>query len=786
MQVEQIYIYLVNQFGKPVEIMKNILFTFFLFVSGISVGQDSTTTKNPVTNISEFNSAVEKAGPGDVITLANGVWKDAELIFKGNGTKDQPITLNVESKGKVTLAGKSSLKLAGEFLIVDGLYFKNGYTPSNSVIEYRLDDENIANNSTVQNCVIENFTQPSRDTKDHWVELWGRNNALKNNYIAGKSNTGPTVRVFLKGNENINTHHQITHNYFGERPRKGGPHGETMQIGSSETSMTPAYVNVSENLFYRCNGEVEIISSKSNFNSFKNNVFFESEGSLVLRHGNYATIDGNIFIGNDNSEFIGGIRVINTGHWITNNYFYKLKGTEFRAPLAVMNGIPKSPLNRYNQVTDVVVAYNSFIDNKSPWHFSVGSNVDKSEVLPASEIRSARPERILVANNLIYSESEQKLPVVAYDTVDGVKFKNNILNSPNESEVQDKGMITQDFEIKQLSEYLYAPAENLNDVYDGFDFETIEKDLFGNDRTEDNSIGAVTLPVSNNAKLVNKKLYGPDWFNPEIEKKKAEVVQVSTSEELIKALQNAKSGGIIELKSGTYKLENSIVIDKRISLRSKNKAKLQFSESNSTPAFQMNPGGSLKIENIDLSGNKNRDAFGTLNENMSSAYNLWVDNSEIKDFKNLLEVSQRSFADTISITNSSVKDLQAGINLAEETDDKGEYNAEFVYITNSEFENIQNEVLDYHRGGYDESTIGGNLVFTGNTIKNSGTSEATEILLKTRGIVNVEMANNNFIDNPVKFIAILWGAKGQEPVNNTIENSGEIKVEENLKQKLMY
>lgn len=766
--------------------MKYTLLSLILFFIGINFAQNTSKQETLVNDIGEYNNAVSNAKPGDVITLANGIWKDAELIFKGKGTKDQPITLNVESKGKVSLEGKSSLKLAGEYLIVDGLYFKNGYTPSNAVIQFKVDDENIANHSTVKNCVIEDFTQPSRATNDHWIELWGRNNTFKNNYIAGKSNTGPTFRVYLKGNENINTHHQITHNYFGERPRKGGPHGETLQIGSSETSMTPAYVNVSENLFYRCNGEVEIISSKSNFNSFKNNVFLESEGSLVLRHGNYATIDGNAFIGNDNSEFIGGIRVINTGHWITNNYFYKLKGAEFRAPLAVMNGIPKSPLNRYNQVTDVVVAYNSFIDNKSPWYFSVGSNVDKSEVLPASEIRSARPERVLLANNLVYNQSPEEPLIIAYDTVDGVTFKRNIINYPNKSEVQDSGIITKDLEIKQLSEYLYAPAENLTDVYHGFDFEAIEKDLFGNNRSEDNSIGAVTLPVPNNAKLVDKKLYGPDWFSPEKENRKAEVVQVSTSKELLEAVQNAGSGDIIELKSGTYKLENSIVIDKRISLRSKNKAKLQFSESNSTPAFLMNPGGSLKIENIDLGGSKNRDAFGTLKENMSSAYNLWVVNSEIKDFKNLLEVSQRSFADTISIANSTIKDLQAGINLAEETDDKGEYNAEFVYITNSEFENIEKEVLNYYRGGYDESTIGGNLVFTGNTIKNSGISESTDILLRTRGIVNVELSNNTFQDNPVEFIAILWGAKGQSPKDNNMENSGEIKVEENLKQKLMY
>lgn len=83
------------------------------------------------------------------------------------------------------------------------------------------------------------------------------------------------MRVFLDGNEHVNNYHQIINNHFGPRPRKGGPHGETIQIGDSETSMTPSYTNVENNLFDRCNGEVEIISSKSNFNEFKKMCFLK-------------------------------------------------------------------------------------------------------------------------------------------------------------------------------------------------------------------------------------------------------------------------------------------------------------------------------------------------------------------------------------------------------------------------------------------------------------------------------------------------------------------------------
>ena len=403
----------------------------------INISCFAQTNKKLVTNPAELENAIKSAEPGDNIVLASGVWENLEINFYARGEKDNPITLSAETPGKVTLEGQSYLKIGGEYLVVDGLYFRNGYTPNNTVIDFRINKNKIANNCKVINCVIEDFNQPNRYDQDHWVEFYGRYNQLDRCYLAGKFNQGPTIRVHLNGNEHIRNYHKITNNHFGPRPRKGGPKAETMQIGDSYTSMTPSYVQVNNNYFEKCNGEVEIISSKSNFNEFRNNIFFECEGSLVMRHGNYCMIDGNIFIGNETNEFIGGIRVINTGHWITNNYFYGLKADEFRSPLAIMNGIPKSPLNRYNQVTDVVIAYNSWVNCTSPWQFSVGANMNKKDVLPQSEIRSARPERIVIANNLIYNEHSDSLPLKSYDKIDGVLFKNNFIDNPGyESEFE--------------------------------------------------------------------------------------------------------------------------------------------------------------------------------------------------------------------------------------------------------------------------------------------------------------------------------------------------------------
>lgn len=756
-----------------------------LFSFGIK--EDKNTIR--VNNQEELQSAIKNVRAGDEIVLANGIWKDIQIKFYGKGTKEAPIVLRAETAGKVTIEGVSNLKIGGTYLEVRGLYFKNGYTPSNTVIDFHIDSKNIANNCKVTDCVIENFTQPNRNKKDQWIEFWGRHNQLDHCYIAGKSNSGPTILVVLRGNEQINNYHQITNNYFGPRPRKGGPHGETLQIGDSNTSMVPSYTNVANNLFERCDGEVEIISNKSNNNEYRNNIFYKCEGSLVLRHGNYCTIDGNIFIGDKNSEFMGGIRVINTGHLITNNYFYNIRGKEFRSALAVMNGVPKSPQNRYNQVTDVVVTYNTFVDCKTPWQFSVGANMDKSDVLPAQEIRSARPERMIVANNIIFNHIADEFPIKAYDTVDGVLFKNNIINSNNKSDVKEEGIKTSNFSTTKLSDWLYVPTADQQEVYAGFEFENIKQDVFSNSRVIANGVGAIVLPVDKSKATINKKGYGPHWFLAETLKEALKTVQVASEDELATALAKATSGTTIELKKGVYTIATTLVIDKKITIKSQDQKKrpvIHYLGQANTPAFLMEAGGNLTLENIILKGGNEQYAFATKEKGMYSAYNLKVKNAEIDEFDYVLKAYKNSFADTISIDSSVIKNCKRGLELADENDDLGEYNAEFIYITNSKFDTIQNSILDYYRGGYDESTIGGNLTFKNNTITNCGKEDKSGILIKTTGIVNVIIAKNNFLNNPVKFIAILWGEKGQESKENIIKNSGEFKTEQNLKQKMMY
>ena len=753
----------------------------------ISCTSDVNTTL--VHNNDELKNAISNAKAGDEIIMANGVYKDINIRFTGNGTDNNPITIKAETPGKVFIEGKSDLKFGGEYLMVEGLHFRNGHSPSDAVIEFKLDNENIGNHCTVINCVIEDFNKPERDDSDRWVQFWGRHNTLKQCYIAGKTNRGPTIRVDLKGNEHINNYHQIVNNHFGPRPPKGGPSGETIQIGDSYSSMSPSYTYVANNLFEECNGEVEIISSKTNFNEFRNNVFYKSEGSLVTRHGNYCTIDGNYFIGDGKNENIGGIRIINTGHWVTNNYFYNIIGKNFRSPLAVMNGIPKSPLNRYNQVTDVVVAYNTYINCKSPWQFGVGTNISQKDVLPPSEIRSARPERMLVANNIIYNEHGDTTPIIEHDEADGVTFKSNIINNQGVDFKEYDGLEAASFELKEIGENLFAPAlDNEVEPYQGFGFETIAKDLFGNSRAEKNRIGAILNTEAKDPMILDKSKYGANWYSNIIAPKEPNTLTVTNKTGDLEAkIAQAENGDIIVLSSGKYNIDSSLVINKSITIQSQDdKAEILFTGSENTPLFELNPKGHLTLNNVILKGNKLQYAFASLKENMYTHFGLKVTGCDISDFKFVLKVYKQSFAERITFENTAVSDCDNGLELSEETNDKGDYNTEYLTITNCQFNKVQSNVIDYYRGGYDESTIGGNLIVKNSSFTNCGAQEETGILLNSTGIVNVDISNNTFKNNQVKLVALLWGAKNNSHADNEIINSGEIRVEENLKMKLMY
>ena len=271
-----------------------------------------------------------------------------------------------------------------------------------------------------------------------------------------------------------------------------------------------------------------------------------------------------------------------------------------------------------------------------------------------------------------------------------------------------------------------------------------------------------------------------------MEAKEATTHSVTNAAELASKLQEAESGDILDLKEGTYEISKSLVINKSITIQSKGNAEIVYSGAENTPALELHPYGKLTLKGIKLKGTNSQYAFASLKKNMSNHFGLDVFDSEISNFNYALKVYKQSFSEEITFKNTKISDCENGIELSEETNDRGDYNTEYLTIDNCQFTNVKQNVVDYYRGGYDESTIGGNLLISNSTFTNCAAKEKNKRLFNHNGIVNVNITKNTFKNNPVQFVTILWGAKNNVESDNTFTNSGKIITEENLKLKTFY
>ena len=692
-----------------------------------------------VNNQQEYHEAREKLGPGDAVVLANGVWNDFEIVFEGKGKDGKPIALMAQEKGKVVLSGQSNLSLAGEHLLVSGLVFKNGYTPTDSVISFRAPNGELANHSRVTEVVIDGFSNPERYETDYWVSIYGKHNRFDHNHVSGKGNKGVLLAVRLKDPKSRENHHLIDHNYFGPRSVLGSNGGETLRIGTSHYSLSNSFTRVENNYFDRCDGEVEIISVKAGSNELRGNLFYEARGTLTLRHGNDNLVEENVFLGNG-ADHTGGIRVINKNQTIRNNYLEGLTGYRFGGGLVVMNGVPDSPINRYHQVDGAVIEHNSLV-NVEHVQFAAGSD----------EERSAVPVNSTFASNLIFGEDGRD-SFTLYDDVSGIAFSNNVLNEV------EAPKLAQGFDNRKVE---MARAEN------GLLYPSA-KDLAG--------VGA-----KRGLKVLEKSQTGVSWY-PKPDSR----IRFRTGKEmdikpgpgaLESAVAQAGAGDVIRLAPGEYLASRVLIIDKPLTILGKGKSTIEFQRS---ALFEIADGGSLELSGLTVSGASSPDNVGNAvirssRYSMLVNYQIKIDNTQFTDLDvnrhfNVLNVSKSTMADRVDITDSSFEDVSGAIlKLDKEYDDYGIYNAEYVSIKNSQFTNVQGALADLYRGGTDESTFGPHFYLSGSELRNVGkgskNKSASSIYL--HGVQVTTIKDNVFVDSaPIKLNHTVG-----EPVSKVLNNS---------------
>lgn len=665
-----------------------------------------------------YKKAIKKVKAGDNIVLANGTYNNFEILFEGTGTKDKPITLAAETKGKVFLTGQSNLRLAGKHLVVSGLVFKDGFTPSSAVVSFRSNKNNLAFHSRVTEVVIDNFSNPDKRESDYWVAIYGQYNRLDHNYLSGKRNKGVTVAVRLNTEESQENHHQIDHNYFGPRPILGSNGGETLRIGTSHYSLSNSFTVVENNYFDRCDGEVEIISVKSGQNKIRNNVFFESRGTLTLRHGNGNLIEENVFIGNG-VDHTGGIRVINKDQIIRNNYLEGLTGYRFGSGFTVMNGVPNSSINRYHQVENALIENNTFVNVK---HIQLAAGSDAE--------RSAVPIKSTIKNNLIINEDDNQ-PFTLFDDVSGIKFKGNVANTVA-LESLASGIEKQGVELKRAENGLLYPVSS---------------------KLADKGAKKTLTPTL-------KSETGPSWYakvDSLVAFESGKTVHVKAENDaLFDAVVAASDGDILILADGEYEARKMIDINKTLSIKAQHKGKAVITFQRST-LFQISDGGSLTLDGLTITGNSSPDASGnTLVRSqkwgMVDNYRFVMRNSSVNALDinhsfHFFDAGNGSFADYIELTNNHFTNITGDfLRLNKEIEDLGIYNAEYVILKNNTFDGVQGTLVNLYRGGTDESTFGPHLVMLDNTVINSGKGKRnkTSSSLYLHGVQVTNVENNSF------------------------------------------
>ncbi len=455
-----------------------------------------------VSSANDIQNALGSLQPGDNLIMTDGVWTNQEIELNGFGTSTNPITLRAQTPGGVVLNGDSTLDISGDWLVVDGLRFEGGALSdgSRAIVEFR-GDFGAATNSRFTNSAIISYNPGNINDRYHWVELFGQDNRVDNNYFEDHNHSGVTVVV--RRDDSSQNRHLIDSNHFADRPEGNGNGFETIRVGTSSQSLSDSFTVVENNLFERTDGEIEIISNKSGNNTFRYNTFRESAGTLTLRHGNDSLVEGNFFLGAGKNRS-GAIRVIGERQTVVNNYIANVDDRAGGA-VSISAGVDGSAVNEYFQVKDAVIAHNTIVN-------TIEEMITFDDGLGSSG-RTLLAEDVTVANNVFRSSG-----ATIFEGVEGSgwTWEGNIaFGGSLGPKAGDPGITVVDPELNQGSDGLWRPSATSPVInagvgnYGGL----FSDDMDGQPRIGVFDVGADEVsPTAIVRKPLEAGDIGPDWL----------------------------------------------------------------------------------------------------------------------------------------------------------------------------------------------------------------------------------------------------------------------------------
>ena len=656
----------------------------------------------------QFKAAVKTAKPGDSIILANGEWRDFQAVFTGEGRAGKPITLTAQTKGKVALTGQSNLRIGGRHLVVSGLIFRDGASPTGEVISFRRDSKSFAQDSRVTEVVIDRFSKPDRRAEDIWVALYGTGNRVDHSHFEGKTNAGVTLAVIRRAGQPLDNRHRIDHNYFGPRPPLGSNGGETIRIGTSEESLSASNSIVERNIFDRTSGEVEIVSVKSGGNILRENLILSSQGAFVLRHGNGNLVERNIFLGG-NVPDSGGVRIINRDQIVRDNYFEGLAGKDLKSAISVMNGVPDSVINRYHQVANALIERNSIIDS-ARIAFAAGADAE----------RSAPPIDSRFQHNLIAGANGAD-PFRADGDIAGIALAGNV-QAKVASPLLTSGVEQRDIELIRAPNGLLYPA--------------------------DPALAQVGAP--RDLTPVKREDVGASWYRPaaaEAAFGTGRTIPLTPAASLAQAVGAAQPGDTLALAPGAYDVPAPVAIRHRLTIAGQKGANTVLRLAAGGLA-QIEAGGGLHLDNValDASAVKVDAVLVAVGAGAAPNYRIAMQGVTVrgpgaKARLDGIAMAPGTFADAIDLTGSSFSDMTGAVVLGTgEQAPKGWYPVERLTIAGSHFARV-GLIADLLRKGSDESTFGPWFAMTGSHVEGSGSDGAS---LRLSGVQHTDITGNNF------------------------------------------
>ena len=337
--------------------MAKITFTTYLLLLNLFLVFSSYDKTIEVSNQEEFKEAQLSAVANDIISWLPGTYKDIYLnIFKDN------ITVQAKELGKTLFTGASKAYISGDGVTLKGFHFIDGDAGSSDVVMLAGDHIKILELNILR-YAGQKYLYMKRNCQYNLVS--------KCNFETRTNNIDKNILAIGVSDKQAGFH-KIEFCSFKNFEGTGGDMGvEPIRIGSSSRALFDSKTIVEYCYFTKCNGDGELISTKSCKNIFRYNTFEDNPlAELVLRHGNDNVVYGNFFI-----KGKGGVRIREgSNHYVFNNYF-----TELTKRSITLNS------GKQNPIKNIYIMHNTFV-NTAKLH--LGGN------------KTVLPKKVVLENNL--------------------------------------------------------------------------------------------------------------------------------------------------------------------------------------------------------------------------------------------------------------------------------------------------------------------------------------------------------------------------------------------------